>query len=601
MSGISISCGLAGGVVGAPIFVPPPPPSFELFSTLSGGISGDVAIDGGNVTVTVTAPAIFAGVYTTSRPLLSQGPVALLEPRLVDDGTPAAGETLTAEPGLWLYDLTFDVPNVQTAWQADAAGDGNFADIAGAGDQTYNLTNAEAGDQVRLVEIATQTGRPSRTAPSAPVTVAEIAPPAGPPTLVQAPLVSGDPIEATALVADTSDTWRYDDAPATVTERAYRLRVGGSIVGGPQSAPSLTIPNTTGSQPFAYEMRVTVAEGSGAQSDWTEIRSGIVQDALELSPTGDGEVVFNFATGLVEVTIVAPTLYAGTYMFNADDLATGPVNLVPPIIVDDGSPTEGETVTMTRGLWIYDAELPIDAVETRWQRDGADIANATGNSYTLTSADLGTDLNVVETVGQPTTGARSVASPGVSVPGGFEPPVFEDDFTAYATNDSIAAVSDDWQYEEQQGGSYFTAEGAGQARLGNLGTGAQGVVYAGAISDDQYAQATFAGIFGTPVQANFGVSVRQVSTDRIQFIYIERDNELLLVETGQSGQRVPHTLVPGDVLRLDVVGTTATAYLNGSPVMTATIQTITTGKPGIRGYFQNTGGAQFSNFACGEL
>ena len=53
------------------------------------------------------------------------------------------------------------------------------------------------------------------------------------------------------------------------------------------------------------------------------------------------------------------------------------------------------------------------AVSYQWQRDGVDIAGATGSTYTLTQADVGTTITVVASYTDGEGTAESVTSAGV--------------------------------------------------------------------------------------------------------------------------------------------------------------------------------------------
>lgn len=60
-------------------------------------------------------------------------------------GIAQVGNTLTAYPGTWTLDPTFTYQ-----WQADDAGDGNFADITGAASITYAPVVGNVGDALRV-------------------------------------------------------------------------------------------------------------------------------------------------------------------------------------------------------------------------------------------------------------------------------------------------------------------------------------------------------------------------------------------------------------------------------------------------------------------
>jgi hypothetical protein len=225
--------------------------------------------------------------------------------------------------------------------------------------------------------------------------------------------------------------------------RAYRLVLDGSVAVGPQSAASITIPAGTGGQSYSYELRVTVSEGGGAQSAWTPLATGTVSDALELSQTADGEVEMDNATGTVTVTITSPSWYAtydagngpGVFTFDSADLASGPVNLVPPLIEratdadSSGTTNAGDTVgigdpasdTSYPGLWVYDPDVGgLGAASYQWQADAggdgnfANLSGSTSSTYTLTSGEAGDDVRVQETLAD-NGGSRTVSSVAISV------------------------------------------------------------------------------------------------------------------------------------------------------------------------------------------
>jgi hypothetical protein len=255
--------------------------------------------------------------------------------------------------------------------------------------------------------------------------------------------VAGSGVETTSLLSDETDTWSHDGSPATVTARAYRLVLDGSVVAGPQSAAEIAIPDGTGGQSYSYELQVSIAEGGGLQSAWTLLATGIVSDALELSQTADGEVEIDHATGTVTVTITSPSWYAnydagngpGVFTFDSALLASGPVNLVPPLIErttdadSSGTTNEGDTVgigdpasdTSYPGLWVYDPDVGgLGTASYQWQADAggdgsfADLSGATSSTYTLTSGEAGDDVRVQETLAD-NGGSRTVSSAAVSV------------------------------------------------------------------------------------------------------------------------------------------------------------------------------------------
>ena len=63
----------------------------------------------------------------------------------------------------------------------------------------------------------------------------------------------------------------------------------------------------------------------------------------------------------------------------------------PAVTISD-TPTEDQTLTASNTLADADGLGPISY---QWQGDGVDIAGATGATYTLTQADVGTLITVV--------------------------------------------------------------------------------------------------------------------------------------------------------------------------------------------------------------
>jgi hypothetical protein len=93
----------------------------------------------------------------------------------------------------------------------------------------------------------------------------------------------------------------------------------------------------------------------------------------------------------------------------------GPVvsafNTVAPAIT--GTPTVGQTLTVTNGTWVG---TPTITFTRQWRRDGVAIAGATNTTYVLQAADQGKVITVEVTATNPngTNTALSNATPPIA-------------------------------------------------------------------------------------------------------------------------------------------------------------------------------------------
>lgn len=86
-----------------------------------------------------------------------------------------------------------------------------------------------------------------------------------------------------------------------------------------------------------------------------------------------------------------------------------PVNTVAPSI--SGSGVVGQQLARETGSW---TGSPTPTLETQWQRSGSNIAGQTGSTYTLQSADAGTQVRV-RVVGTNTAGSTTAFSPALNI------------------------------------------------------------------------------------------------------------------------------------------------------------------------------------------
>lgn len=102
----------------------------------------------GLLDITLTQPSEFAGTYQVHTGDLVSGPINLVPP--VITGTVTVGQTLTATPGLWIYDMSEGQP--VTSWQWSRGG----AEIAGETTDTYVVQPGDslAGLSVSQIETS---------------------------------------------------------------------------------------------------------------------------------------------------------------------------------------------------------------------------------------------------------------------------------------------------------------------------------------------------------------------------------------------------------------------------------------------------------------
>jgi hypothetical protein len=268
---------------------------------------------------------------------------------LVDDGdaafsitgTPEVGETLTAT--LFAPDPDGDPP-VGYSYQWQSSSDGaTWADIAGATGQTYALTSADQGQQIRVLVAYTD----------------------------------GEGFDE-LVIAGPEGVGLVDDGDAAF-----------SIIGIPEVGETLTATldssDPDGDGVFSYQW-----QSSSDGITWADI-AGATDQTYALTSADQGQQV------RVEVA------YTDAEGFN-ESVTASPVSVD---LVDDGdaafsitgTPEVGETLTATLFVPDPDGDPPA-GYSYQWQSSGdgitwADIAGATDQTYALTSADQGQQIRVL--------------------------------------------------------------------------------------------------------------------------------------------------------------------------------------------------------------
>ncbi|MFC3631265.1 hypothetical protein ACFOM8_17655 [Paracoccus angustae] len=139
-------------------------------------------------------------------------------------------------------------------------------------------------------------------------------------------------------------------------------------------------------------------------------------EPARLSVAGDatlGLVVDPAGTAGIE--IIEPQIYAGSYTIQAAELKKGPLWLVPARI--GGTAQVGASLgVVSRGLPVGDGDAAPMSRQGQWQRDGAPIPDATGETYQIQAADAGRRIGFLETATD-SHGARRQMSNEIAIGG----------------------------------------------------------------------------------------------------------------------------------------------------------------------------------------
>ena len=292
---------------------------------------------GSTVQVVETATAADGTGTATSTPtptVVALAPVNTAPPAI--SGIAQEGQVLALIRGQWT-----NSPTVTDQWERCTGS--ACAAISGQTATAYTVSAADAGYTLEVSETASNTGG-STTISSSPTAVI-----VAPPTEISAPSIVGIPRQGSG-VTEAHGTW--SGAPTSFGYQWYRCGASGcaAIAGAIAQAYSPTAADV-GSALLVAEV-ATNAGGPSAPAD----------------------------SALTDVVAAVMAV---------------PVSISPPTI--SGVARQGQTLVEGHGSWIGNPS----AYTYRWVScDGAgcaDVAGATGESYTLTASDVGKLVAVMET------------------------------------------------------------------------------------------------------------------------------------------------------------------------------------------------------------
>jgi hypothetical protein len=403
---------------------------------------GDVTVPATTIRVVVTATNAGGSASATSAQTGSvnaEPPVNVTRPAI--SGTVRHGQTLTSSNGTWTGALPM---GFSYQWRRCNTAGSSCTDISGANSQTYVAGQADVGATLRVRVTAANAGGFATSTSLATTTVAPAAP-----TSSGLPTISGTTRDGETLSA-TNGSWdgtapftyayqwrRCDSAGASCSDisgaaastydltpsdigATVRVVVTATNVAGNQSATSsqsaaieaIPVANTaapaisgtaregetltaanggwTGSPTISYAYQWRRCDSAGANC--ADI-AGATASTYEVQNADIGSALRVVVTASNAANSVAATSGATAGAQGNSPAGTG----VPSI---SGTPRHGETLTATNGSWTGSAPISYDHQWRRCDASGAscvNIAGATGSTYELQTADVGSTIRVVVT------------------------------------------------------------------------------------------------------------------------------------------------------------------------------------------------------------
>jgi hypothetical protein len=314
-------------------------------------------------------------------------------------GSARDGQTLTVDPGTW--DGTN--PSFSYQWQSCNPGGGECQDIEGETGPAYTVGSGDIGSTIRVVvEAANSSG--SAQATSAPT--AEVK--AGPPAELEAPSISG--------VTDLGETLAAHPGEWGGTENSFSFQWESC---NPEGGECQAIAGATGSE---YQL------GAGDVGTTLRLRVAVSDEQATLS------------------AVTAPTALIGA------EPATLTNTLAPSIT---GAAQVGQKLTIDAGSWAGEEEI---SYAYEWQRcdaGGSDcdaLEGATGETFTLSSEDLGKTLRAVVTASD-ANGSQRMTTPATATVAAEGAPTLEEPPAVYGAaieGQALDATTGEWAAEGAQ-------------------------------------------------------------------------------------------------------------------------------------------------------
>jgi hypothetical protein len=387
-----------------------------------------------NVRLMVTATDADATVSAASAAtaaIQAAPPVNTVLPSLA--GLAGQGQALTASKGSWTPDTTSDA----YVWQRSADGS-TWTPISGATSPTYTLTSADVGDTVRVIVAATNPDGTTSATSAATTTVV------GPPQNTTAPAAPSGTLENGSTLTATPGSWnqqsvsytyRWMRCPAsatTVTGSCLQVGTGstyalgtadigstlgvavtGSGTGGKTTVDSpltatvtgqplnnQTLPSISGNPQVAQTLTADAGTWSVGLTSTSFTWERCDSSGANCQSTGTGSsYALTTADGnhtirlIANVTSPGQTASATSTAVTVESQPLPEATSAPQVT---GTPTRDVALSVSGGRW---SNSPT-GFTYNWQRCDSSgnncqpIAGATGQSYTLVTADEGKTITV---------------------------------------------------------------------------------------------------------------------------------------------------------------------------------------------------------------
>ncbi|MET0830562.1 MAG: carboxypeptidase regulatory-like domain-containing protein [Microbacterium sp.] len=352
------------------------------------------AMLGRSITVNVTGAAVG---YSTLAQTSSASPKVTRIATPTISGTPVIGQTLTARTGSWRTGTTFSYQ-----WYSGTKA------ITGATTATLTVPATAEGAQISVRVKGILAGYATITQPSAPTTKV---------VRVAVPGIAGSAAVGSTLTASTG-AWTtgevftyqwsadgvaiggatatsYVPAPAVIG-KALTVTVTGRLAGYPTVAQTSTptakvaltaIPTISGTARVGGQLTASV----GTWTSGTTLTTQWLVDGLPITGETGATLTLGpeFAGTAVSVQVTGVRPGYATITETSTPTAKVVVDVVPTIA---GDPVSGTELTVDAGDWTAGTEFGY-----QWFADGMPIDGATAAAFTVTDAQIGTQLTVIVT------------------------------------------------------------------------------------------------------------------------------------------------------------------------------------------------------------